>query len=316
MTGFTHVSTPELRLLHRGKVRDSFRVDDRRRLIVVTDRISAFDLKIQTPIPGKGAVLNRLAAFWFAQTQDIVPNHLIATMGSHGSLVLEAIPLKVEVVVRGYMAGSMSRGYSQGLRSFSGVSVPDGLSPNGRLPAPIVTPTTKEENDREITAADIVLDGLVDAETYAELERVALALFARGTERLAERGLLLADTKYEFGLVDGKVVLIDELHTPDSSRIWDRAAYAADPAGVPSLDKEYVRTYMLAERARTGSFPLVLPPEVVAETFRRYADLCARITGEALAPPSDAAADLQAALIDAGVLPPGATLTGDDGVGA
>ena len=196
MTGLTHVSTPQLQLLHRGKVRDSFRIDDRRRLIVVTDRISAFDLKIKTPIHGKGAVLNRLAAFWFAHTQDIVPNHLIETMGSHGSLVHEAAPLKVEVVVRGYMAGSMSRGYSQGLRRFSGVAVPEGLTENGPLPAPIVTPTTKEENDREITAADIVAEGLVDAETYAQLERVALALFARGTALLSERGLILADTKY------------------------------------------------------------------------------------------------------------------------
>lgn len=311
MNGLTHLSSPALQLLHRGKVRDSFRVDDRRRLIVVTDRISAFDLKIMTPIPGKGAVLNRLAAYWFAHTHDIVPNHLIATVGSHGSLVREAAPLKIEVVVRGYMAGSMARGYAKGIRSFSGVSVPEGLTENGPLPSPIVTPTTKEENDREITAAELVAEGLVDAQTYAELERVALALFARGTALLAERGLLLADTKYEFGVVDGQIVLIDELHTPDSSRIWDRAAHAADPARVPSMDKEYVRAYMLAERARTGAFPLALPPEVVAETYRRYAALFSRVTGEALPPPGDAVADLRGALIEAGLLPAGAPLSGD-----
>ena len=156
MSGLSNVNTPQLKLLHRGKVRDSFRVDDRTRLIVVTDRISAFDLKIETPIPGKGEVLNKLAAFWFHRTRDIVPNHLLRTVGTHGALVREAAPIKVEVIVRGYMAGSMARGYSQGLRVFSGVTVPEGLTENGRLPRPIVTPTTKEESDREITpdAAD------------------------------------------------------------------------------------------------------------------------------------------------------------------
>lgn len=305
MSGLSNVNTPQLKLLHRGKVRDSFRVDDRTRLIVVTDRISAFDLKIETPIPGKGEVLNKLAAFWFHRTRDIVPNHLIRTVGTHGALVREAAPIKVEVIVRGYMAGSMARGYSKGVRVFSGVTVPEGLTENGRLPQPIVTPTTKEDSDREITPDAIAAEGLLSRAHYDELERIALALFQRGTAVLAERGLLLADTKYEFGFVDGEIVLIDEIHTPDSSRIWDAERYALSPAEVPPLDKEFVRTHMLAEKRRTGSYPRTLPPEIVEETIRRYATLYTRVTGERLHSPAVPANDLRDALVAEGLIKPG-----------
>ncbi len=305
MTALSTVNSPQLQLLHRGKVRDSFRVDAKTRLIVVTDRISAFDLKLDTPIPGKGEVLNRLAAWWFAQTADIVPNHLLRTVGRQASLVREAVPMKIEVIVRGYMAGSMARGYREGRRSFSGVAVPDGLRENDRLPQPIVTPTTKEESDQEITPDQIVAQGLLSAERYAAVEGLALRLFNRGTELLAARGLLLADTKYEFGLVDDQIVLIDEIHTPDSSRIWDAARYALAPAAVPPLDKEFVRTHMMAARARTGAWPRTLPPDIVAETLRRYAELYTRVTQQPLTPAPEAGDSLREALVAEGLIKAG-----------
>ncbi len=305
MNVIERVHTPQLKKLHAGKVRDSFRVDDKTRLIVVTDRISAFDLKLKTPIPGKGEVLNRLAAHWFARTRDIVQNHLLELVSENASLVREATPIRVEMIVRGYLAGSMSRGYKEGKRVFSGVRVADGLGENDRLPEPIVTPTTKEESDREITPEDIVSSGLASRETYEKMREVSLRLFARGTEVLGEKGLLLADTKYEFGLIEGEVVLIDEIHTPDSSRIWSQARWSEDHAAVPPLDKELVRAHLLAERQRTGAFPRELPPEVVAETRARYTYLFQEVTGEEPHPSADAPQRLYDSLVARGLLKPG-----------
>lgn len=274
----TTVYTPQLELLHRGKVRDSFRIDDQRRLIVVTDRISAFDLKIKTPIARKGEILNQLAAFWFDQTKHIVANHVLHIVDGQAMVVRECTPLKVEMVVRGAISGSMWRAYKAGARMISGVTVPDGLTENQLLQTPIVTPTTKEESDREITPADIVATGLVDAQTYAQMADIALQLFDFGRTVAATRGLILADTKYEFGLADGKLMLIDEIHTADSSRFWDAEAYVAAPAQVPSFDKEYVRQWMRAHQV-DGALPLLLPDDVAAETSRRYALLYERLTG-------------------------------------
>lgn len=278
-----YADVPGLTLLHRGKVRDSFRVSDTSRLIVVTDRISAFDVKIETPISRKGEVLNRLAAFWFDHTHDIIENHLLKVVDPQAMLVAEAEPIRVEMVVRGYAAGSLWRGYAKGKRVFSGVTVPEGLTENGPLPEAIVTPTTKEESDREIDAAEIVREGLVDARTYETMKTVSLALFARGQRILAEKGIILADTKYEFGRIDGKLVLIDEIHTPDSSRFWDRAAYERSPKDAPSIDKEYLRKWLMAE-SRGGPIPTHLPPEVADETHNRYVELYERVVGE-LPPP-------------------------------
>lgn len=299
------VRSPQLEKLHQGKVRDSFRLDDGTRLIVVTDRISAFDLKLETPIAGKGEVLNRLAAFWFDSTRDIVENHLVEVLTEQSSIVREAIPIRVEMVVRGYMAGSMTRAYAAGKREISGVKLPEGLRENEKLPEPIVTPTTKEESDREITPAGLVEEGLVDAALYAQMEKVARALFARGSEVLASKGLLLCDTKYEMGLVDGRLVLIDEIHTPDSSRIWDAKRHAASPKDAPPLDKEHVRTYMLGVRERTGEFPLALPDDVLDETRARYTDLFRRVTGNEPSRALDPAARLVEALVAKGRMLPG-----------
>ncbi|MFH1807476.1 MAG: phosphoribosylaminoimidazolesuccinocarboxamide synthase [Pseudomonadota bacterium] len=282
MNSLSRVETPQLRTLHRGKVRDSFRVDERTRLIVVTDRLSAFDRVLDSPIPGKGEVLNQLSAWWFEQTRDLVGNHLVRTVGPSASLVREATPIKIEMVVRGYITGSMWRGYLQGERSFSGTQVPDGLTENQQLPVPIVTPTTKEKNDRPVTPAQIVAEGWASAAHYAAMQDIALALFERGRELLAQRGILLVDTKYEFGLVAGELVLIDEIHTPDSSRFWDAEAHARDPGGVDSLDKEFVRRWLLDHPQVLQGERVVLPNDVIAGTVQRYRDLYRRITGAAL----------------------------------
>ncbi|MFH1530782.1 MAG: phosphoribosylaminoimidazolesuccinocarboxamide synthase [Pseudomonadota bacterium] len=276
------VETPQLVKLASGKVRESFRVNGNQRLIVVTDRISAFDKMLETPIPKKGAVLNGLANWWFAETQDIIPNHLIRQVDPNASLVREAAPLRVEVVMRGYLTGSMWRGYRVGNRVFSGVEVEDGLTRNQRFPTPLLTPTTKEKVDRPITPDEIVRSGLVDAATWDRVVTVAHTLFERGTRILEEKGILLVDTKYEFGLVDGELTLIDEIHTPDSSRYWFKEDWETDPLTAVELDKEYVRQWLLANKTEAG-IPNRLPADVIAETTRRYLDVFERIVGEPLA---------------------------------
>lgn len=275
------VQTPQLRLLHRGKVRDSFYLTPTTRLIVVSDRISAFDLKIRTLIDGKGEILNRLAAFWFEKTAHIVPNHVVSLPDGQAMVVRECVPIRVEMVVRGAICGTMWRGYKSGQRNFSGVALPVGLTENALLATPVVTPTTKEESDREITPDDIVSSGLIDAKTYGQMHDVALQLFELGRQIAASKGLILADTKYEFGLYDGALMLMDEIHTPDSSRFFDAAAYAVDPLNIASFDKEFVRKWMRANRS-DGALPLDLPDDVVRETRNRYAMLFERLTGAQL----------------------------------
>jgi len=293
-------STPQLALTHRGKVRDSFRIDDHSRLLVATDRLSAFDRVLDATIPGKGAVLTALAAYGFERTRDLIPNHMVRTIGPNAMLCREAVPLRVEMIVRAYITGSAWRAYAAGARTLSGVALPEGLTRNARLETPILTPTTKDVHDTEITPKAIVETGLVDAETYRRMAAVSLELFARGTELLAEKGLLLVDTKYEFGTIDGELVLIDEIHTPDSSRFWSAEGYNANPEAVQSFDKEFVRAWLL-ERRESGEDPASLPPEIVHETAQRYRDICERITGQPLPPVSgDPAHELIEALVAEG----------------
>lgn len=292
MTVLPTASTPQLQTIHRGKVRDSLRVDAATRLLVVSDRLSAFDRVLDTPIPRKGEVLSRLANWWFGQTADIVPNHVLRVVDPIATLVKEVEPIRIEMIVRGYLTGSMGRAYAAGARTFCGVDVPNGLKPSQRFPQPLVTPTTKEKNDREIGPAEIVAEGWTTAERYAQMKDIALRLFERGSRLLAEKGLILVDTKYEFGLLDGELVLIDEIHTPDSSRMWDQAAYDQDPLQVEAHDKEYVRAWLRANR-RDGEYPTALPDDVVRETTRRYVDIYERITGEKL---DDTTEDLRARL--------------------
>ena len=279
--------SPQLELLHRGKVRESFRIDDRSRMIVVTDRLSAFDRVLSSPIPGKGAVLNSLSNFWFERTGKIIGNHLVSQVDPNITVVREAQPIRVEMVVRGYLTGSMWRRYRKGKRNFCGLKIPNGLSMNDRFPAPIITPTTKGDTDEDVSPSEIFERDLASREVFQRLERASLRLFKDGTNFLEKRGLLLVDTKYEFGLVDGEVVLIDEIHTPDSSRFWFQDQYESNPETVEQLDKEFVRQWLLTRQAAGQPRPDTLPQHVVEETSRRYLRLYELVTGHAVAMPEE-----------------------------
>ncbi len=281
MNTLPHFATPQLHLLHRGKVRDSYRVNEQTRLIIVSDRLSAFDSVLETAVPHKGAVLNGLADFWFERTQSIIPIHILKLIDANATLVREAQPIKVEMVVRQYLTGSMWRGYQQGQRTFSGVTVPDGIGKHQSFGQPILTPTTKEESDREITPENLVREGWVSRELYEQMAEKALQLFKIGSDLLAQQGIILVDTKYEFGLLNGELMLIDEIHTPDSSRFWSAEDYARNPEGVEQMDKEYVRQWLIANK-KDGQYPRALPADVTQEASRRYLDIYQRITGRAL----------------------------------
>ncbi len=271
--------TPQMKIIHRGKVRDSVRIDEKTRMIVVSDRISSFDSVLNNLIPNKGAVLNGITNYWFEKTRNIIENHFIKMIDPNISLVKEAEPIRVEMIVRGYLTGSMWRGYKNGKRNFSGVDVSDGLKQNARFSNPIVTPTTKEEHDREITPEDIVKEGWTSKGIYQKMKDISLELFELGTKELSEKGIILVDTKYEFGLLNGEVILIDEMHTPDSSRFWDKAAYEKNPLKVDSMDKEFIRQWLLNNK-KNGIVPNVLSEDVIAEASKRYISIYEKIVGK------------------------------------
>ena len=277
MNCLTKLSHPNFPTLHSGKVRDSLRFDQHSRLIVVTDRISAFNLKIKTPIPHKGAVLTAIANFWFSKTTHIIPNHIIRQIDPNITLVKEAKPIKVEMVVRGYLTGSMWRGYQDGQRTFSGVSVPDGMVLNQAFSTPIITPTTKDDFDTEVTEQMIVENGLASPQIYEQMKKTTLALFNFGSQYLAQRGIILVDTKYEFGLLDGQLILIDEIHTPDSSRFWRTTDYHANPQTAEQIDKEFLRQWLL-KNTIDGKIPTVLPNDIANETSQRYQEIYQIVT--------------------------------------
>ncbi|GGE99749.1 phosphoribosylaminoimidazolesuccinocarboxamide synthase [Hymenobacter cavernae] len=309
MNTLNQFDTPQLQLLHRGKVRDSLRAPNGERLIVVTDRLSAFDSVLETPIAYKGAVLNGLANFWFEKTKHIIPNHVIELVDANAMLVKEAEPIRVEMVVRAYLTGSMWRGYQAGQRTFSGVTVPDGMTKHQPFPEFILTPTTKEESDREITPENLVSEGWVSQELYDQMAEKALALFKVGSDLLKEKGIILVDTKYEFGLLNGELILIDEIHTPDSSRFWSAEDYAKNPETAEQMDKEYVRQWLIANK-QDGKYPRALTPEVSAEASRRYLDIYERIVGSPLPTSSELTTDgdvttrLVGNLVRAGLMTP------------
>lgn len=272
-----------------GKVRVSYAFGDNHRLFVTTDRLSAFD-RIIALVPFKGQVLNQLAAWWFEQTADIVPNHVVWLPDPNVLVARTATPLTVEVVVRGHITGvtdtALWTQYAAGARVIYGHSFPDGLQKNTKLPEPIVTPTTKGEmgsHDVPLSCTAVVDEGHVESALWAQVQSVALAVFARGCERAADAGLILADTKYEFGLdSNGELMLIDEVHTPDSSRYWISDTYeACITAGnePQSLDKESVRR-ALADVGYTGEGDVPeLPAEVWEQTSARYIEIYERLTG-------------------------------------
>ena len=272
-----------------GKVRVSYAFGPGQRLFVTTDRLSAFD-RIIARVPYKGQVLNQLAAWWFEQTADIVPNHLVSLPDPNVLIAREAQPLTVEVVVRGHITGvtdtSLWTQYAAGARRVYGHDFPDGLEKNTALPEPIITPTTKGEmgeHDVPLAIQDVVANRHVAADVWDQVSAAALAVFDRGRERAAAAGLILADTKYEFGLdADGAVMLIDEMHTPDSSRYWVAESYeeclAAGSEPV-SLDKEVVRR-ALADVGYTGEGDIpTLDPSVWEQTSARYIEIYERLTG-------------------------------------
>ena len=268
-----------------GKVREMVSLGHGQRLLVTTDRISAFDVVLGL-IPYKGQVLNQLSAWWFEQTKDIVPNHLLSLPDENAVIAKEAKPLPIEVVVRGYMTGSTKTSlwtlYQQGTRDAYGIVLPDGLEKNDPLPSVIITPTTKAEqggHDQQITRQEILEGGLVPTQGWEEVEQVALNLFARGQKLALERGLILVDTKYEFGTIDNQLILIDEIHTPDSSRYWTQSSYLADKNKPHSIDKEFLRLWF-NERGYNGSgTPPVMPEDFIAQVAGRYISAFEQITG-------------------------------------
>lgn len=269
-----------------GKVRDSYLLSDGRRILVTTDRVSAFDCVLGT-IPFKGQVLNQLAAFWFERTRALAPNHLLAVPDPNVMVVAECAQLPLEFVVRGYITGvtktSAWYSYSQGRRDICGNLLPEGLRKNQRLERPILTPTTKHEaHDRNLSRAEAIAEGLIGAELFDAAAALCFRLFDAGVRHAASRGLILVDTKYELGLRDNRLVVSDEIHTPDSSRYWFADSYARlFQAGEEQrkLDKEYVREWLVARGFRGDGTPPVLTDEVRVEAARRYIDAYERITG-------------------------------------
>ncbi len=273
----------------RGKVREAWSREGRR-LIVTTDRVSAFD-RVLTTIPFKGQVLNQLAIFWFEHTGDIVPNHLVSQPDPNAVVVRDLEPIMVELVVRGYLTGMSSTSawthYARGEREFCGNRLPEGMSKDQRFAAPIVTPSTKAElggHDESVSPAEIVERGIVSRDLMDRLQQVGLALFRRGTETAGRQGVILVDTKYEFGLSGDELVLMDEIHTPDSSRFWyaddyrDRFERGEEQR---RIDKDYIRGW-LAERGFTGEGEVPrIPDDVRIEAARRYIEAYEAITGRA-----------------------------------
>ncbi len=272
--------------VYHGKVRDVYTINDDTLAMIATDRISAFDVILPKGIPYKGQVLNQIAAYFLESTADIVPNWMLAVPDPMVTVGMRCEGFKVEMIVRGYIAGSAWREYSAGAREICGVKLPDGLRENERLPHPIVTPTTKadEGHDENISREEIIARGLVSEEDYNTMEDYALKLFSRGTEMAAEKGLILVDTKYEFGKRDGKVYLIDEIHTPDSSRYFYADGYEERLAkGEPQrqLSKEFVRQWLIDHgfMGREGQQVPEMTDDFINSVTERYIELYEHITG-------------------------------------
>lgn len=277
--------------VYHGKVRDVYDIDDKYIVMVATDRISAFDVVLPEGIPYKGQVLNQIAAGFLDATADIVPNWKVAVPDPMVTVGLKCEPLKIEMIVRGYLAGSAWREYAAGAREICGVALPEGLRENQRLDSPILTPTTKADagHDENISRDEIIARGIVAEDVYAQVERYALALFARGTELAAAHGLILVDTKYEFGLLDGKVVLIDEIHTPDSSRYFYAEGYEerfAKGEEQRQLSKEFVRQWLISRgfMGKPGQQVPEMTEAYCEEVSSRYIELYERITGKKFEP--------------------------------
>lgn len=273
---------------YRGKVRDVYTIADKYMVMIASNRISAFDHILPKPIPYKGAVLNKVAWYFLKATEDIVPNWTIESPLPNVAIGYAAEPVRIEMVIRGYLTGHAWREYKSGKRVLCGVTMPEGMKESDKFPEPIITPATKAEegHDVDISREDILAQNLVDEADYLLMEDYTRKLFARGTEMAAKQGLILVDTKYEFGKIDGKVVLIDEIHTPDSSRYFYADGYAerqASGEAQKQLSKEFVRQWLIENgfQGLDGQTMPVMPDEFVKEVTDRYIELAELVTGQA-----------------------------------
>ncbi len=273
--------------VYHGKVRDVYDIDDDKLIMVATDRISAFDVVLPKGIPFKGQVLNQIASTFLDATADIVPNWKLATPDPMVTVGLKCEGFKVEMIIRGYLTGSAWREYKNGCRSLCGVTLPDGMRENQKFPTPIITPTTKADagHDENISKEEIIAQGIVSKEDYEQMEKYTYALFERGSQMAAEKGLILVDTKYEFGKRDGKIYLIDEIHTPDSSRYFYAEGYEEKfEKGEPQkqLSKEFVRQWLIENgfMGREGEQVPEMSDEYVNSVSERYIELYEHIVGK------------------------------------
>ncbi|MDY5955145.1 MAG: phosphoribosylaminoimidazolesuccinocarboxamide synthase [Kiritimatiellia bacterium] len=284
------VECPSLGKKISGKVRDSYRLGDKR-VLVTTDRISAFD-RILGTIPFKGQVLNQIAAFWFEKTKEIIPNHVISVPDPNIMVVAECEQLPLEFIMRGYLTGvtntSIWTAYKKGIRNFCGNPLPDGMQWNQKLPQPILTPTTKHEvHDRNVSRQEAIEEGLITPEVFDEAAALCAKLFDEGIRFAATRGLILVDTKYEIGRLNGKLVVSDEIHTPDSSRYWFADTYSdcfSKGLDQRKLDKEYVREWMAKQGFTGDGVPPALTDEVRIEAAKRYIQAYETVTGKSFVP--------------------------------
>jgi len=272
---------------YKGKVRDVYNIEDKQLIMIVSDRISAFDVVLPKGIPYKGQVLNQIAAKFLKATEDILPNWVIAVPDPMVTVGLFCEPFKVEMVIRGYLSGHAWREYKSGKRILCGVTMPEGMKENDKFPEPIITPTTKASvgHDEDISKEEILKQGIVSKEDYEQLEKYTRAIFHRGTEMAEKMGLILVDTKYEFGKKDGVIYLIDEIHTPDSSRYFYKEGYSerqANGGNQKQLSKEFVREWLMENgfQGKDGQRVPEMTPEIIASISERYIELYENIVGE------------------------------------
>ena len=287
----TDFEFPGQKKVYKGKVRDVYTLENEVLVMVASDRISAFDHILPKGIPHKGQVLNQVATMFLDATKDIVPNWLIGTPDPSVAVGYACEPIRVEMVIRGYLAGHSAREYKAGKRVLCGVALPEGMKENDRFPEPIITPATKadEGHDEDISREDILSKGIVPEAIYLKMEKYTRALFQRGTEMAAERGLILVDTKYEFGMRNGEVILIDEIHTPDSSRYFYADGYQErQDKNEPQkqLSKEFVRQWLIENgfQGLEGQQMPIMPDDFVKTVTDRYIELYERITGKQFVP--------------------------------
>jgi len=273
--------------VYKGKVRDVYTINDKILVMVASDRISAFDVVLPKGIPYKGQVLNQLAEYFLNATRDVVPNWLLATPHPSVSVGKMCVPFKVEMVIRGYVAGHAARTYASGIRILCGVKLSEGLKENDKFPEPIITPTTKasEGHDEDISKEEIIKQGIVSKEHYEQLEKYTRALYARGQEMANKMGLILVDTKYEFGLYDGKICLMDEIHTPDSSRYFYLEGYEErqkNSQEQKQLSKEFVRRWLIENgfQGKDGQKIPEMSDAWINEISERYIELFEKVTGQ------------------------------------